>query len=191
MARHCKANGAGFGAGYRRSAVIPSSVRKHKSAVAARAGVRQARARSLASTIKDSYLKRRSVRGKTPELYHAHVQKFSECSASRRRLLVSEAKTDVAMELISNEIYLKGAGILRPRYTLRGLGLRQECRCEDSALPSSPPGPEGLEHGVCPGKWRSAALGCLHFVRLCACQSWLARPWACRPACCTGLVVAV
>ncbi len=80
-------------------------------------------ARGFPVVKKDGYLKTRSVGKGTPQLYHNHVEQFEGfCVANNlpARPVEADAAVDRAMEAYFDVLFMEGAGVAKPRYTLWG-----------------------------------------------------------------------
>jgi hypothetical protein len=77
----------------------------------------------------DTYLKRRSLRGKSSaDLYQQRVREFRAWAFSRRLPLSPEAKLDSSFEIYFDKVFFDGAGITVPGYTLWAGGMSTTCR---------------------------------------------------------------
>ena len=97
--------------------------RRRRVAPAAKAAVRAVKARGFPVVQKDGCLKTRSVGRSTPQLYHNHVEQFEEfCVANTlsTRPIEADPVVDWSMETYFDVIFMEGAGVAKPRYTLWG-----------------------------------------------------------------------
>ena len=90
---------------------------------------RAARAKRHIAKPGDTYLKRRSLRGRSSaDLYKQRVQEFKAWAVLKRRPLSPEAKLDASFETYFDKVFFDGAGITVPRYILWAGGMSTTCR---------------------------------------------------------------